>query len=189
MNTIVTSREAILKTSRELFFQDGYDSLNIRKIAMESGISIGTIYNYFDSKAELLNATIESIWYEIFCPMNHLEDNVSLKEVIASFYACFEYGNKKYPGFIALHSIGFMDKEKVEAKNRMYQLMETMIHKLIHALEQDPCLRKDAFDTIFTSHKFAHVIFSIILADALQKKYDYEIVLEVIKRTLYESCL
>ena len=189
MNTIVTSRDAILKKSRELILQDGYDSLNIRKIATESGISIGTIYNYFDSKAELLSATIESIWYEIFYPINHREDNIPLKEIIAQFYACFEYGNKKYPGFIALHSIGFMDKEKKEAQNRMHELMESMIHKLSLALEQDPCLRKGAFDTILTPHKFARVIFSIILADALQKKYDYEIVLEVIKRTLYESYL
>ena len=29
-------------------------------------MSVGSIYNYFDSKAELEGATIESIWYEIF---------------------------------------------------------------------------------------------------------------------------
>ena len=66
MNTVVTSKEDILKASRELIRKQVCSVINIRSVAAACGVSVGSIYNYFDSKAELEGATIESIWYEIF---------------------------------------------------------------------------------------------------------------------------
>ena len=47
LNTIVTSREAILQTSRELIRTQGWDAVNIRNVAKACDISVGSIYNYF----------------------------------------------------------------------------------------------------------------------------------------------
>lgn len=66
MNTIVTSREEILKASRELIRQGGWSAISIRSVAAACGVSVGSIYNYFDSKTELVGATVESVWEEIF---------------------------------------------------------------------------------------------------------------------------
>ena len=49
MNTVVTSKEEILKTSRELIQQAGWSAVNIRSVATACGVSVGSIYNYFDS--------------------------------------------------------------------------------------------------------------------------------------------
>ena len=51
MNTIVTSREAILQTSRELIRTQGWDAVNIRNVAKPCDISVGSIYNYFQNKS------------------------------------------------------------------------------------------------------------------------------------------
>ena len=66
MNTVVTSKEELLKASRELIRQQGWQAVSIRSVAAACGVSVGSIYNYFDSKAALIGATVESIWYEIF---------------------------------------------------------------------------------------------------------------------------
>ena len=71
MNTVVTSKEQILQTSRELIRQQGWSTVSIRSVAAACGVSVGSIYNYFDSKAELVGATVESVWCEIF----HLPDH------------------------------------------------------------------------------------------------------------------
>ena len=55
MNTVVTSKEDILKTSRELIQQRGWSAVNIRSVAIACGVSVGSIYNYFDSKAALID--------------------------------------------------------------------------------------------------------------------------------------
>lgn len=45
---------------------NGWAAVSIRSVAAKCSVSAGTIYNYYESKAELLGATIESVWQEIF---------------------------------------------------------------------------------------------------------------------------
>ena len=78
MNTIVTSKQEILKTSRELIQQQGWSAVSIRSVASACGVSVGSIYNYFDSKAELITATVESVWCEIF---HRPEDDAVFQDV------------------------------------------------------------------------------------------------------------
>ena len=66
MNAAVTSKEEILKTSRELIRQQGWSTVSIRAVAAACGVSVGSIYNYFDSKAARMSETIGSVWQEIF---------------------------------------------------------------------------------------------------------------------------
>ena len=66
MNTVITSKEAILDISRQLVREKGLGAVNIRTIAAACGVSVGSIYNYFCSKSDLVMATIESIWQDIF---------------------------------------------------------------------------------------------------------------------------
>ena len=71
MNPMATSKENILQISRKLIQQNGWAGVNIRSVAAACGVSVGCIYNYFGSKTDLLSATVESIWSDIF---HHPED-------------------------------------------------------------------------------------------------------------------
>ena len=66
MNPLATSKEDILAASRELIMENGWTALSIRAVASKCSVSAGTIYNYYESKSDLLGATIESVWHEIF---------------------------------------------------------------------------------------------------------------------------
>ncbi len=48
------TREKILKTGLRLFSEHGYHATSSKKIAKAAGISIGSFYNYFKDKKELL---------------------------------------------------------------------------------------------------------------------------------------
>ncbi len=119
MNTIVTSKEEILKTSREMIRQQGWSAISIRSVAAACGVSVGSIYNYFDSKSDLVGATVESVWCEIF----HRPDNDAVfrdvQVCVTWIYERMAYGGEQYPGFFTLHSLGFMGKEKSDGKRRM----------------------------------------------------------------------
>ena len=80
MNLNATSKANILKTSRELIQQNGWAGVNIRSVAAACGVSVGCIYNYFASKTELLSATVESIWNDIF---HRPEDEVYRRIIMA----------------------------------------------------------------------------------------------------------
>jgi AcrR family transcriptional regulator len=53
------SRRRILKAALRLFAAHGYAGTSIRMIAESAGISVGLLYNYFLSKADLLGALFE----------------------------------------------------------------------------------------------------------------------------------
>jgi AcrR family transcriptional regulator len=53
------STRRILKTALRLFAAHGYAGTSIRMIAESAGISVGLLYNYFPSKADLLGALFE----------------------------------------------------------------------------------------------------------------------------------
>lgn len=56
-----TSVNKILDASLKLFAEQGYESTSISQIAKKAGISKGLIYNYFDSKLDLLKGMIDRL--------------------------------------------------------------------------------------------------------------------------------
>ena len=52
-------REQIRQGAIEVIAQKGFHAATTQVIAREAGVAVGTIYNYFDSKDEILNYIIE----------------------------------------------------------------------------------------------------------------------------------
>lgn len=185
MNTAVTSKEEILKTSRELIRRQGWSAVSIRSVAAGCGVSVGSIYNYFDSKTDLIGATVESVWCEIF---HRPEDDAVFRDVqacVAWMYQRMAYGCERYPGFFTLHSLGFLREDKTAGKRRMQQTWQHILAGLCSVLKQDVRIRPDAFTEQFTVEKFADVLFSQMLSALLRQDYDPSAVLEIVRRTLY----
>ena len=59
---INNTRERILETAQRLFTLESYAGVDMRRIAKETGIATGTLYNYFSSKQDLLLAVVEHSW-------------------------------------------------------------------------------------------------------------------------------
>ena len=52
------SRRRILESAREIFFRDGFMSANLDEVAEKAGVAKGTLYRYFESKADLYVAVL-----------------------------------------------------------------------------------------------------------------------------------
>jgi AcrR family transcriptional regulator len=52
------SRRRILDAAREIFFRDGFMAANLDDVAQGAGVAKGTLYRYFESKAELYVAVL-----------------------------------------------------------------------------------------------------------------------------------
>ena len=164
MNTVVTSREDILKASRRLVQEGTAEGISIRSVAAACGVSVGSIYNYFQSKTDLVAATVESIWADIF--HTPAEDRVlcSLELYISWLFQRFQYGDKMYPGFFGLHALSFSEKEKKTGRQRMEDIRESV------------------FSETFTPKDFAHLIFMYMISSLVLRDYDCSKLLESIRR-------
>ena len=177
-------KEEILKNSRELI-RESWAAVSIRSVASACGVSVGSIYNYYDSKAELISATVESVWCEIF---HRPQDEAVFQDVqtcVKWMYERMAYGYEQYPGFFTLHSLGFMQEDKADGKRHMQQIWHHILNGLCTVLQQDTKIRPGAFNEQFTVEKFADVLFSLMLSALLRQDYDPAAVLEIVRRTLY----
>lgn len=52
------SRRQILDAARDVFFRDGFMAANLDEVAEKAGVAKGTLYRYFDSKADLYVAVL-----------------------------------------------------------------------------------------------------------------------------------
>lgn len=185
INTIVTSKEAILAVSREFALHQGLQSLNMRKIAEKCNVSVGSIYNYFPSKADLIAATIQDLWHSIFHienspkKLNHFTDYVNW--IFESVYA----GLEEYPNFFIAHSLSFANTEKGKARQVMEQYFNHMKDGLLNALQNDSDVKATAFSDDFSKSKFVDFVFSNLLTMLMKQENSWNILIEVINRTIY----
>ena len=164
MNPMATSKENILQISRELIQQNGWAGINIRSVAAACGVSVGCIYNYFESKTDLLSATVESIWSDIF---HHPEDEAVFQDTLSCvrwMYKQLEYGCQRYPGFFTHHALGFVQQDTADGKQQMQRAWQHILDALCTVLRNDTRIRADAFTEEFTVEKFAEMLFSLMLS-------------------------
>ena len=68
-------KEDILSTAREMIIVEGLKKISIRQIASRCNISTGTIYNYFNSKQDII---VSVAWQEWYSSLNKIDStNVS----------------------------------------------------------------------------------------------------------------
>ena len=185
MNPMATSKENILQISRKLIQQNGWAGVNIRSVAAACEVSVGCIYNYFESKTDLLSATVESIWSDIF---HHPEDEAVFQDTLSCvrwMYKQLEYGCQRYPGFFTHHALGFVQQDTADGKQQMQRAWQHILDALCTVLRNDTRIRADAFTEEFTVEKFAEILFSLMLSALVRQDFDPSTVLEIVRRAVY----
>jgi AcrR family transcriptional regulator len=79
-------REAILDAAEKVFLSDGFQAAKMVDVAEATGVSVGTLYNYFDSKEAVFLALVErhrSRYFEMLsAPFSTNEAIEQLKEFV-----------------------------------------------------------------------------------------------------------
>lgn len=90
----IDKRSIILEAALRTFARHGYSQTKVAEIAAEAGVAEGTLYNYFQSKEELLLALFDEKWNiiinDIRNKINKLADpNDKLKAIFTSIVGMF----------------------------------------------------------------------------------------------------
>ena len=179
------SRESILKESRVLVSKEGLKALSIRKLAKNCGVAIGTIYNYFTSKDDLLISTIESVWEDIF-RVDDLENEYNdFLNYLDNIFNHLAYGIEKSPNFFTIHSLSFKSQSVDKAKDSMANYLENLSQNMIKVLDKDPKIRKYAFDDDFSKEDLVKFILSTSLCFIVERNYDKDLLIKIIEKTIY----
>ena len=185
MKASVTSKEETLKTCCALAASRGLASVNMRSVAKRSGIALGTLYNYFDNKDELLLATVEQIWKDIFHTGDTLPEDLSFPDYVAYLFESIQKGAQQYPGFLFAHSMSIAGAEKEKARSMMENCFCHIRQVMLLVLQNDPWVSDSAFSGTFDPSEFIDFVLENMLMLLMQKEENCSMLCEIIRRTLY----
>jgi len=94
----------ILDTALELFAEKGYHQTSINDITRKAGISKGLLYNYFESKDEVLRSIIQTGYDSAYSNLDLNGDHTMAKEEFVHFLRITFSSVRENPKFWKLYS-------------------------------------------------------------------------------------
>lgn len=185
MNITATSKEAIIEVCKKIVKEKGLSAINMRSVALECNVAVGSIYNYFPSKSQLLGATIESIWKDIFHISGKQFEFSNFIECLAWLFESIEEGSQKYSEFFSMHALSFASEDKVAGRQMMEKYFIHIKLSLLEVLKKDSKVREGAFNEILTPTLFVDYIFTLFISSLMNSQRNRDGLLEIAKRCLY----
>ena len=187
MNKVITSQEAILDAGKEIVLEKGMQGFNIREVARRCGISVGSIYNYFPTKSDLMVATIETVWQEIMQGYAPCVQPQRFADSVQALFLSIQMGSEKYPSFFSAHSLHLASLEREKGRARMERCFVQIKQGLLAALCADEAVGKDVFSPAFSREAFVDFVFSNLIALLMQEADSCDFLLEAVRRILYRA--
>jgi AcrR family transcriptional regulator len=191
------SEEKIVNAARDIFLKKGYNNATMEEIAKKADIGVGTLYNYFKSKAEIfisimsrefsLNETDNKEWDYA------LEDDpveIIIDYIWKSTKCIGSFEKKLWQEFFAA-ILGNTSHD-----NLMFTGMMKLDFMLIEKLERlmDFMKQKGKLPQSFKSNEAAYTVYSILIVQIMMYVYmeertfeDYKMNVENQMRFLFEG--
>ncbi|NLB12462.1 MAG: TetR/AcrR family transcriptional regulator [Gammaproteobacteria bacterium] len=129
---LASNREKMLRAARRLVAEGGFRNAQIAAVAAEAGVSTGTIYRYFPSKAELyvevLTAAVNNaiaILHEVIGARDNAR--AQLDAAVASFVRRALTGPNLAWAFIAEPAEAEVDAERIRARKRLGDVFKSVL--------------------------------------------------------------
>jgi AcrR family transcriptional regulator len=158
------TREHILTTAFELFFEKGYKSVTMNELVAASGMSKGAFYHYFTSKEEVYDLTLEK-FFNLYLEQQKLDfdDSLTLKEnikgLLQRFAPLMERMNTssdrsaEFLGNYLVFLQSLMKKKKFRAKMGQYNKQYIReFEQWIREAQQRGELKKELNATVLAQH-------------------------------------
>lgn len=176
-------KEIILASAKDISLEHSINEINIRKVAKKSNISIGTVYNYFPTKADLLVAVIEDFWKEAFTKIDirALGDKSfyeKIEEIYDSLYSYLYNFKENWLEQISLLNA----QEKEVGRKRQEEYFARIRTIIISLMDSDKSIDKYIWSSSITKEKTAQFIFDNMLLNLKKGERNFEFFIEILKK-------
>lgn len=89
--------DQILQASAQVIERDGLDKLTTRRIAVEAGLSVGSVYEYFPNKEAVLSAMVVQWFDQLLLTLDkHHPSNTGCRDILTYMQAMVEAVRQDY---------------------------------------------------------------------------------------------
>lgn len=178
-------KEAIVDVAYAIAQADGLKAVNIRSVATACGVAVGSIYNYFPTKDDLVAAVVERFFgdafFENFCHPSADEDFLAYCErLFASMQETLSRFRGDWLAQIQSMGTGARDAAKKLEADRLVHVRQGLEHVLI----ADKNVRPDALSDGLDAPALCSFVLQSMLG-ALRSGDDCAVLFQLIQRSLY----
>lgn len=180
----------ILKTAYRLAKEQGLASVSIRSVASACNVSIGSIYNYYPSKDELVIDVVGMFWQEVVhgnvgiqpdredCGFVDFAEQAALAtdEALASFRSDW---------LPEIHALGM--RARTEGKERESQSFEHMKRGLLRAYEKDALIDREKIEQSIDPEQLCSLVLKSIVGALGSEKNDRMTFFSLLRIALYPA--
>jgi AcrR family transcriptional regulator len=130
----------ILEAAHRVFIRDGHAGLSMRKVADESGLALGNVNYYFESKRALLEATLRealAVYAEAHIDQFEAEHDAPLDILLNVITFYVTNGRQSYPLFFQMWGYAASDPAAKELIRDLYRPIGRFIYFLVRAARPD----------------------------------------------------
>lgn len=171
MRKTVTSRKEILKNCQNIVANKDLTALDIRTVADACHVSVGSIYNHFSSKDDLVYEVLNQAWGKIF----DLEDSKETKDKSLDHYLQWLFSSlakkkEEHPNFFNYYSLGTAFKNPEKGAQLFENHLKPLKEGLKEVWKNDSSIpsslekEEQKIDFIFTS------LLSVLLSNSMEEK-------------------
>ncbi|MEZ4510089.1 MAG: TetR/AcrR family transcriptional regulator [Eubacteriales bacterium] len=147
---------------------------------LEANISVGTVYNYFESKQEVLFALTEDFWTTMIEEMS----SELIRTVLRSDTADHHLSTReKMTGASGDSTKNLHDDGGGRA--RMVATQRVLHQAMVERLKQDRFIRPDVWDDTLTIESFADFVLSQVVMLLQRRQANTDTFITIIERILY----
>ncbi|MCY6957154.1 TetR/AcrR family transcriptional regulator [Clostridium brassicae] len=154
---IENAREKLIQEGRKILINSSYKDLNIRELVKNCGIGIGTFYNYFGNKDELVMDIFKEDWKKILKFIDEMkESDIEFKFKLEKIYT---YINEFLKNYMPIFYEIAIAKRDSKGKNKYVGYIYTSMEELIE-IEK----RKGNITSKLSSYKLAYLIITNLIS-------------------------
>lgn len=175
-------KEVILSKAKDIAINEGINKINIRTVAKKSGVSIGTVYNYFPSKGDLLVAVIQDFWQGALNDVDWISliDNDFYENLEKVYSVLYDYLHKFKENWLEQLAL-LKTQEKLIGRQKEDEYFQKMYGKLILLIDMDNKLQQYPWSEIISKENMAEFIFENMLIMLKKEKEDMKFFIELLK--------
>lgn len=186
MNKIDISKEKIVERSLAMLKNNNGIELNMRVVAKSCGVAVGSIYNYFPTKADLILAVIEGVWEIIFSgEIIKAKGYDKFTKYIEEMYKSVYTSQIEYHNFFAMHRDMMGANSKLQGRSNMKRYIHQVKSDMLKKLNSDIYINNEIWTEEFTKEKFMNFIFQNISSLLANRQCDCSFFIKVLDKILY----
>lgn len=178
-------RNIILNKAKDIATSQGISKVNIRAVARDSGVSIGTIYNYFPSKADLLVAVIQNFWEEAFenVDWENFKDNDFYENLEYIYSILYHYLHKFKENWLEQLSV-LKTQEKLLGRQKEDEYFRNMHSKIKLLIDMDENLQQFNWSQSISKENMSEFIFENMVIMLKKEEQDMKFFIEILKKVM-----